>query len=1046
VPWPGAGASIWNSVASEHAGSSAAYVGDVNGDGRGDLLIGVPESDPAPVSPITESGEAFVVYGTPAGTLPSLALASMSPAQGLRLYGVPAFSNLGTTVAELGDFDGDGLADFAIGAPKFDAAFVTDGGAIFVIRGSATIAAPLAIDVDPLSPANGIVLQGTWSSGRLGTSLCGIGDWNSDGFADLIAGAPEAQPNLSSFVSGAGEAYVLFGGPSLPTAIPAGHLVGPNGLQLEGLHSFGKAGTSVAGVGDLNADGFVEIAIGAPHAAGSRGQVHVIYGGQAATPPLILGAQDSSAGFVLTGADESIRLGQSIAGGGDWNADGIGDLAVGAVQGGVSSFVRPGAVYVVFGGQTPIAGAEINTSELDGVRGFTVYGSADQDFFGTAVSLADDLNGDAVADLAVGAPGHDPLGRAGAGAVYVVHGRSSSGLAAVIGLASLNGISGYQVSGAAAGDATGLCLDTGDENADASAELLIGIPRSSAGGALEAGGVRSLFGLHAPMPDLPTLATSPATLDTGGGAQALLSLKAGSAHAGAIYLLLGSSLGTFPGIPAGNFVLPLQPDPYFAFTLANPNSSLLSPSLAVLNSKGSGSAWFRLPAAAVPELAGLTAHHAFVTLDLPALAVTFASQAASTALVPYVTPPPSEITVRESVSTGGAQGNGSSLGGTLSGDGRWLVFQSAATTLVDGVTTPGGIFLRDRVAGTTTLASVTLSGMATSATTVDPWLSEDGRYVVFESLATDLVVGDTNNKRDIFARDLLGSSTARISVSSTGVQANGASTDAHISPDGRFVAFATEASNLVHNDTNGTQDVCFHDRTTGATVLVSVSTNGVLANGPSSAPRVSPDGRYVAFASGASNLDPADTQSSIDVYLHDLLNDSTVCASKKVDGMAGGNSSNPRVVTGGGLVFFESTSTSLVLGDFNAKSDVFVREIATGTTSRVSLGLAGEEANGHSFLGEISRDGRYVLMITQATNLAAGTSGPYADLVVLDLWTNERWVASQTHNGQEPMGQPQFVPVGISDDGRSVGFCSNGLNFVPLDNNTLQDVFVHTRP
>ncbi|TAJ17037.1 MAG: hypothetical protein EPO68_10105, partial [Planctomycetota bacterium] len=793
-PAPNGGAVIWNSLAGEHAGSAVALVGDVDGDGRGDALIGVPDSDPEQPTQIDKlAGEAFVVYGDLAGALPDLILGATAPGAATRLFGLAAYSHLGQTLAPLGDFDGDGRADFAVGAPYRDAPGLVDGGAAFVVRGAALVARPDSIHVDPLGASIGVELRGDAQPGLLASSLAGIGDWNGDGFADLLAGAPKAQPSATPFVLEAGEAYVLYGSATSDEIVLTSGLDGQNGFQLEGVHSYGEAGTSVAGIGDVNADGWLDLAVSAPKALGGRGQVHVLYGGVAvgASGAVVLGAQSPDQGFTITGAQDWHAIGQSLGGGGDWNDDGVHDFAIGATRFGVDQVTRTGAAYVVFGRPGIVDGGELNTSQLDGTNGFIVRGSAGDDFFGASVALDGDLNGDGVSDLAVGAPGHDPAGRPAAGAAYAIFGRPPVGLGAELTLASLDGLTGFELIGAAAGDWTGLSVAFGRDDSDAVTDLCVGVPRASPAAQAEAGGLRTIRGTVVANPALPTLVAAAPSLHTGGGAELLLTLKAGSAHAGQLYLLLGSGAGTSPGIPTAAGVLPLVPDPYFAFTLGNPNSPLLAPSLAFLDTAGSASASFALPSSATPELAGLTVHHAFVALELPSLAVAFVSDATSCALVPYVAPPAPESTTRESLSTAGAQGDGASLGGTLTGNGRWLVFQSAASNLVDGAASPSGVYLRDREAGTTKLASVNLAGVGTASGAFDPWLSEDGRFVAFYSAGADLVAGDTNNRRDVFVRDFAGLNTQRVSVSSAGAQGNGDSTAPHISRDGRYVAFET---------------------------------------------------------------------------------------------------------------------------------------------------------------------------------------------------------------------------------------------------------------
>ena len=165
-----------------------------------------------------------------------------------------------------------------------------------------------------------------------------------------------------------------------------------------------------------------------------------------------------------------------------------------------------------------------------------------------------------------------------------------------------------------------------------------------------------------------------------------------------------------------------------------------------------------------------------------------------------------------------------------------------------------------------------------------PSISADGRYVVFESAADNLVPGDTNDHSDVFVHDRQTGETSRVSVASDGTEGNGQSDEPSISADGRYVAFASEASNLVPGDTNHNYDILLHDRQTGETVRVSVASDGTEGNGHSIEPSISSDGQYVAFTSWASNLVPGDTNDAWDVFVHDRETGETVRVSLASEG------------------------------------------------------------------------------------------------------------------------------------------------------------------
>ncbi|MCG6917677.1 MAG: Ig-like domain-containing protein [Deltaproteobacteria bacterium] len=213
-------------------------------------------------------------------------------------------------------------------------------------------------------------------------------------------------------------------------------------------------------------------------------------------------------------------------------------------------------------------------------------------------------------------------------------------------------------------------------------------------------------------------------------------------------------------------------------------------------------------------------------------------------------------TTRVSVDAGGNESNGHSYSPAISGDGRYVAFESFATDLVAGGTNGNShIFVRDRQTGTTTLVSVHSNGTEGDQDSTLPSISADGRYVAFQSQADNLIDGDANlfPLSDIFVHDILTGTTTLVSVDSNGIQGNGDSTLASISADGRYVAFKSQADNLVVGDTNLSplSDTFVHDLLTGITALVSVDSNGIQGNGDSSAPSISSDGKFVAFESEA---------------------------------------------------------------------------------------------------------------------------------------------------------------------------------------------------
>jgi Tol biopolymer transport system component len=424
-------------------------------------------------------------------------------------------------------------------------------------------------------------------------------------------------------------------------------------------------------------------------------------------------------------------------------------------------------------------------------------------------------------------------------------------------------------------------------------------------------------------------------------------------------------------------------------------------------------------------------------------------------------------TTRVSVSSSGAQANGSSGGfvTSISAHGRFVAFESAARNLVRHDTNRHrDIFVRDLRTRKTRRVSVSSSGAQAHGNSGYPSISAGGRFVAFESGARNLVRGDTNRRFDIFVRDLRTGKTRRVSVSSSGRQANRHSSSPSISASGRFVAFSSSARNLVRHDTNRRDDVFVHDLKTGKTRRVSVSSSGRQAHGSSQhpdsrslCPSISADGRRVAFWSRASNLVRDDTNDASDVFVHDLRTGKTRRVSVSSSGEQAGPGSGPFGLIGlngcpsisadGRFVAFESQASNLVDGDTNDATDTFVHDLRTGKTSRVSLSSSGEQGNDDSPSGlsptaAISADGRFVAFESLASNLVAGDTNDARDVFVHDLRTGETERVNISSSGvQGNQGNQEGLSPSISADGRFVAFYSGATNLVPGDTNDAADAF-----
>jgi Tol biopolymer transport system component len=253
-----------------------------------------------------------------------------------------------------------------------------------------------------------------------------------------------------------------------------------------------------------------------------------------------------------------------------------------------------------------------------------------------------------------------------------------------------------------------------------------------------------------------------------------------------------------------------------------------------------------------------------------------------------------------------------------------------------------------------------------------PSISEDGRYIVFSS-ALPLVGDDTNGFEDVYLYDRGTRTTTRVSVATGGAQSNGDSFRAHVSASGRYIVFESVATNLVAGDSNGVSDVFRHDRVTGETLRVSVASDGAQAGGASLDATISDDGNLVAFASAAFNLIASDANGAADVFVRDVTAGTTMRASITATGGEGDFASTEPVISGDGrFVAFSSLSTNMVAGDTNNVADVFLRDRVAGTTTRVSVSSVGGEANRASLGPSLSRDGRFISFRSDATNLVTG--------------------------------------------------------------------------
>lgn len=345
---------------------------------------------------------------------------------------------------------------------------------------------------------------------------------------------------------------------------------------------------------------------------------------------------------------------------------------------------------------------------------------------------------------------------------------------------------------------------------------------------------------------------------------------------------------------------------------------------------------------------------------------------------------------------------------------------------------------------TTRVSTKTSGEEATTNYSSSPSISADGRFISFISSASDLVAGDSNGNADVFVKDLQTGTITMVTTNSSGVQGNGYAIFHSISGDGRYVAYSSNSSNLVAGDTNGKEDVFVKDMQTGITTRISTDSNGNqgIGGGGSSNPKISVDGRYVVFESTSTNLVPGDTNATFDVFVKDLQTGITTRVSTDSNGnQSNGMSFTASISADGRYVTFESYASNLVSGDTNGKADIFVKDLQTGSTTRVSTNSSGTQATDDSSYSTISADGRYVAFQSRATNLVSNDTNGSEDIFVKDLQTGVTTRVSTSSSGIQADSMWAMSPS-ISADGRYVAFCSGATNLVDDDTNGEFDVFV----
>ncbi len=399
---------------------------DLNADGFDDLVIGSPTADGLG-NGRSNSGETQVIYGS--ASLPSVIDLSLPGSAGLTVFGAEPNDESGSTIAGLGDVNGDGYDDFIIGASSADGINNSklESGESYLIYGGATL--PTTIDLATLQASQGVVLLGVDVGDGSGVSVSGAGDINADGYNDLLIGAVKADGlGNTAQTDDTGEAYLIYGGPALPSTISLGNIAAL-GVTIYGAVPNTLTGIGLSGAGDVNGDGYDDFLVGTYLSDGPAnntfavGAANLIFGGPALSNTINL-ATLGSGGMIFYGEEYYDLAGWSVSSAGDLNDDGLDDLLIGATYArapGDALYTYAGKSYVIYG-STSLSGS-MNLASL-GTSGFPIFGADPGDISGWSVSGVGDVNGDGFADSLIGAPNADAANnlKSDAGESYLLYG------------------------------------------------------------------------------------------------------------------------------------------------------------------------------------------------------------------------------------------------------------------------------------------------------------------------------------------------------------------------------------------------------------------------------------------------------------------------------------------------------------------------------------------------------------------------------------------------------------------------------------------------
>ena len=472
------GFAISGETSGDYLGVGVSGIGDLNGDGIGDIALSAPRVD----DNATDAGAVYVLFGRTDGFPSDISVAAVNGSTGFVVRGLDARDAI-NNVAAAGDVNGDGLDDLVIGARLAEPGEEDGAGQAYILFGSRE-GFPDAIELFNRSTDTvdvGAFINGQGAGDRFGSEVVGVGDVNGDGTDDLLVTSPG---NGSFFAQETGTAYILYGqaaiGQPVETALQSSirvdQLNGSNGFVVEGSFTNQRSGEEVANIGDINADGFDDFAIRAPGEVQGVGDesVHVVFGGDDLSREISLSGLDGSNGFsvLLSNFIGAGQFGQTVGAAGDVNNDGIDDFLI------TDEFVEfdgrsaAGVTYVIYGRSDGYT-SELSLRNFDSSQGFVIGGAEAGDFSGFAASAAGDVNGDGIDDILIGAQSPTVNGIEDAGSAYVVFG-SASETRSDFDLATIDGDNGFRLIHSNPGIRLGLFLTGGgDINGDGFDDVVV---------------------------------------------------------------------------------------------------------------------------------------------------------------------------------------------------------------------------------------------------------------------------------------------------------------------------------------------------------------------------------------------------------------------------------------------------------------------------------------------------------------------------------------------------------------------------------------------